>query len=145
MLRYTEKEAMLIRQGERLRHISENMIELTEKKSANIDAALNAYQDILGEVSEELSNPTRRGNNKGEKEMDIEKAINQEVRFQWEETASPWNGHSKMTPAETFDVIIEDIEATQEIINYVNKEVRRRFNEACDQYQSFLDGLGPKY
>lgn len=76
--------------------------------------------------------------------MDIEKAINREVRFQWEETASAWGGGRKMATGETFDAVAEDIN-DQETIDYINQEIRSRFNQACDRYQDFLDSLGEKY
>lgn len=51
---YIERENF-IRQGERLRHVAESMLELAEKEQiGNIDAVKVAYQKILTEVRTEL-------------------------------------------------------------------------------------------
>lgn len=77
-------------------------------------------------------------------QVDIERIIGQEVRFQWEETASVWNGGKKMSK-ETFEPVVEDMDLTEETIEYIYQEIRRRYNDACDRYQEFLAGLGEKY
>ena len=73
----------------------------------------------------------------------IQRAINMQIRFEWEE-----RGAEKMTDQEELgrDVLDYVIGCyyEEELVAKMDKEIRERFNRACDEYKSWVESLGPK-
>ena len=79
----------------------------------------------------------------------IAKAIAQQVRFEWEQRMDPTGGTEKMQDAH-IDHVAEyilahmDIDYTSKLIKEMDTIIRERFNQACDEYDKWLESLGPE-
>ena len=83
-------------------------------------------------------------------EQRIEKAIKEQIRFEWEQRMDPTGGTEKMEDKHVDHIAEEilagtlDIDYTPGMIREMDKRIRRGFNRTCNEYDSWLESLGPK-
>jgi len=76
--------------------------------------------------------------------IEVERGIQDQVRFLWGEQMTEKLPEDSTEAEIVLDNVMGVFHNDQNLIEYMDNEIRARFNQACDDYKHWVEGLGPR-
>ena len=82
-------------------------------------------------------------------EKRYEREIKRQIRFEWGERMAPDGKTKRMNKNDKFalDILdyVLDEHPDRKLVSEMDKAIRQGYNQACEDYDTWLYNLGPKY
>ena len=75
--------------------------------------------------------------------IEVEQGIQDQVRFLWGEQMTEKLPEDSTEAEIVLDNVLGVYHNSQKLIEYMDREIRTRFNKACDDYKQWVEKLGP--